>query len=135
MRQWIGTEEAGNAVGQGRPIGELFIEAGKRGAQIPDRILLHPFPELLQAQQPLVRRVARNEPRIDGADRGADDPVRLDAGLVQRLVHPGLIGSECTAALKHQHHLAGQILRHAGIALHIVHILLPESPYPCHVRS
>ena len=43
---------------------------------------------------------------VDGADRGADHPVRLDAGFVQGLIDPALIGAERAAALKDQHHLA-----------------------------
>ena len=43
--------------------------------------------------------------RIDGADRGADQPVRLDAGIVQRLIDAALIGAERAAALQHEHDL------------------------------
>ena len=43
---------------------------------------------------------------VDGADRGADDPVGLDAGFVQRLVDAGLVGAQRAAALQHQHDLA-----------------------------
>ena len=52
-----------------------------------------------------LRRVAGDEAGVDGADRGADDPVRLDAGLVQRLVDAGLVGAERAAALEHEHDL------------------------------
>ena len=58
----------------------------------------------------MLRLIARDQAGIDGADRGADDPVRLDAGLVQRLIDTGLIGAERTAALQHQDDLAGQAL-------------------------
>ena len=43
---------------------------------------------------------------VDGADRGADDPVRLDARLVQGLIDAALIGAERAAALEHEHDLA-----------------------------
>src|SRR3954468_11614144 len=99
MRQWVGAEEAGNAVGHRRPVGELFVEAGDDVAETPDRMLLHPLPELAQTRQSILRRVAGDETRVDGADRGADDPVRLDAGLMQGLVDAGLIGAERAAAL------------------------------------
>jgi hypothetical protein len=56
-----------------------------------------------------LRRVAGDQAGIDGADRGADDPVRLDAGLVQRLIDAGLIGPERAAALQHEHDLAWQV--------------------------
>jgi len=39
---------------------------------------------------------------IDGADRHAGNPVRVNAGVVQRLVDAGLIGAERAAALQHQ---------------------------------
>jgi hypothetical protein len=37
-----------------------------------------------------LRHIAGNETCIDGADRRADDPVRLDSGFVQRLIDTGL---------------------------------------------
>ena len=43
---------------------------------------------------------------VDRADRSADHPIGLDAGLVKRLIDADLIGAERAAALKHQHHLA-----------------------------
>lgn len=42
---------------------------------------------------------------IDGADRGANDPVRLDASL-QGLIDPGLIGAECATSLEDEDDLA-----------------------------
>ena len=89
--QRIGSEEPRDPVRHGRPVEQLFVEAWKRARKAPDRTLLHPFPELLQAGQTVFRRIARDQAGIDGADRGADDPVRLDAGFVQRLVDAGLI--------------------------------------------
>ena len=41
---------------------------------------------------------------IDGTDRYAGDPVRMDASLVQCLVDPGLIRAERAAALQHKGH-------------------------------
>src|SRR3954470_6859393 len=90
MGQRIGPEESRYSVGHGRPISELFVEAGKHIAKIPERILLHPLPEFPQARQTVLRRVAGNQTGIDGANRGADDPVRLDARLMQRLIDAGL---------------------------------------------
>ena len=49
--------------------------------------------------------VAGDQRAIDGADRGADDPIRLDAAFHERLVDAGLIGAERAAALQDQHHL------------------------------
>ena len=50
--------------------------------------------------------VAGNEASIDGTDRGADQPVGLDARFVQRLINAALISSKRTAALQHEHDLA-----------------------------
>jgi hypothetical protein len=105
MSQWVGPEETGNSIGHRRPIRQLFIEAGKNVAKFPDRILLHLLPEFAQTRQPVLRRVAGDQAGIDGADRGADNPVRLDAGLMQRLVDAGLEGAQRAAALQHQHDL------------------------------
>ena len=130
MGQRVGPEEAGNAVGHRRPVRELFVEARKDVSKTPDRILLHLLPEFAQARQPVLRRIAGDQAGIDGADRGADDPVRLDAGLVQRLVDAGLIGAERAAALQHQHDLPRlgsrqrfQVRRSAGV-LNVFHVTL-----------
>ena len=125
----IGPEEASNAVRDGRPVGELLVEARKHLAEIPDRLLLHPFPKLAQACDPVLDLVAGDQARVDGADRGADDPVRLDAGLMQGLVDAGLIGAERAATLEHQHDLAGQVLGKLldalGLVLDVAHTLFP----------
>ena len=48
-------------------------------------MLLDARPEVPQALEPALGRVAADQRRIDRADRGTDDPVGLDAGLVQRV--------------------------------------------------
>ena len=68
--------------------------------------MLHAAPEFLQRGQAVRRLVAGDQAGVDGADRGADHPVRLDAGLVQRLVDAHLVGAQRAAALQHQHDLA-----------------------------
>src|SRR5262245_32704813 len=98
MRQRIWPEEAGDPMRDGRPVGELFVEARKDVTKIEGSSLLHPLPEFLEAREPVLRLVAGDQTRIDGADRGADDPVRLDAGLMQRLIDAGLVGAEGAAA-------------------------------------
>jgi hypothetical protein len=55
MRQRVRPEEAGNAIGHGRPVGQFFVETRKDIAKIPDWILFHLFPELAQTRQPVVR--------------------------------------------------------------------------------
>ena len=132
MSQRIGPEETGNAVGHRRPVRELSLKPGKMSRKLQIRILLHLLPELAQARQPVLRRIAGDQAGVDGADRGADDPVRLDAGLVQRLVDAGLIGAKRAAALQHQHDLPRPGPRRAisssaknRIVLNIFHVTLP----------
>ena len=134
MRQRIGPEETWNAMGHGRPIGQLLVEAGKRGAPVPYRLLLHPLPELLQARQAVLGRVAGNEARIDRTDRGADDPVRLDAGFVQGLVDPGLVRAERAAALKHEHDLTRQVERPVLRIVLRAHVSLLVSLHRSNIR-
>ena len=57
---------------------------------------------------------AGDQAGVDGADRGADHPVGLDAGLVQRLVDADLVGAERAAALEDQHPLA-ETARHLAV--------------------
>ena len=65
-----------------------------------------PAPEFVEFCQPVFRFVAGDQRGVDRADRGADDPVGLDAGFVQRLIDADLIGAERAAALQHQDDLA-----------------------------
>src|SRR5262245_65670805 len=44
--------------------------------------------------------VARDQTGVDGADRRADDPIRLDPRLMQGLIDARLVGAERAAALK-----------------------------------
>src|SRR6185312_14020081 len=60
------------------------------------------LPEFAQPFHPPLGRVAGDDRRVQRADRDAGQPVRLQAGLVQRLEHAGLVGAECAAALQHQ---------------------------------
>jgi hypothetical protein len=61
-----------------------------------------PIPEIAQPVQPAGRSVARNEASIDGTDRRADDPVRLDPRLMPPLEDPGVISANGAATLKDQ---------------------------------
>ncbi len=59
----------------------------------------------------MFRRVAGDERTVDGADRGADHPVGLDARFVQRLVDADLVGAECATTLHDQNDLSGKLRR------------------------
>jgi hypothetical protein len=108
MRQRIGLKETGNSIRYRRPKGQFFIEAGKYPRETPDRALLHPPPEFAQSRQAVVRYVAGNQARINSADRCADDPVRLDPRLMQRLIDTGLIRAQRTATLQYENDLPGK---------------------------
>jgi len=79
MCKRIGRKEAANAAGDRRPEREPLVKTQKGAAKIPDRIQLHALPEIAQCCKPQLGRIAGNQARCNGADRGADDPVRLDA--------------------------------------------------------
>src|SRR3977135_2308078 len=64
----------------------------------------------MAAAQTLFRFIAGDDRAVDRADRGADDPVWLDARLVQRLVDADLVGAERAAALQHEDDLARDLL-------------------------
>ena len=59
-------------------------------------------PKFLQPVEAMLGLVAGDQAGIDGADRGTDDPVRLDPAFVERLIDPRLVGAERTAALEHE---------------------------------
>ena len=63
-------------------------------------------PEFSQPRHAVLRGVAGDQGGVDRADRGADHPVRFNAGFLERLIDAGLIGAERAAALEHQNDLA-----------------------------
>src|SRR6185436_2495335 len=77
--------------------GEIAVEQRLAGDALGDQL-----PELAQALDPPLRRVAGNDGAIDRADRDAGDPVRQIAPLRQGLVDAGLIGAERAATLEHE---------------------------------
>src|SRR5476649_1399836 len=83
------------------------VGVGARQAGQAERILLHAVPELAQPLQPQLRRIAGDDGAVDGADRCADHPIRLQPRLVHGLVDAELISPQRAAALQHQHDLAG----------------------------
>ena len=104
--QWIGLEESGDAAEQGRPIGGRVGRARASSTEPRNSLRRMRRQNSSSRVKPILRLVAGDETRVDGADRGPDDPVRLDPGFMQRLVDAGLVGPERAAALKHQHDLA-----------------------------
>ena len=102
----VDLEETGNAGRQRSPRGERVGDAGPGRKQAPEVRALHAAPELLQPVEAVFAPVAGDDAGVDGADRCADDPIGLDARLVQRLVDAALIGAERAPALEHERALA-----------------------------
>ena len=80
----------------------------------PDRALGDPVPEFAQRRQPPLGRVAGDQRSVDGADRDAGNPVRLQPGFMQRLVDAALIGAQRAAALQNQRDAAAPSGRWTG---------------------
>src|SRR5262245_46009216 len=74
--QRIGLKESGNAAEQGRPIG-CGVGEPRPVRQTPEFLTLHAAPEFLQPVEAMLALVAGDQAGVDGADRGADDPVRI----------------------------------------------------------
>ncbi len=74
----------------------------------PRRFALHAIPEFAKAIEAPAGFIAGDDGGVDGADGGADHPVRFDTGFVKRLIDAALVGAERAAALEDQNHLAGQ---------------------------
>src|SRR3981081_3108902 len=113
MGEGSGSEETGDSIRHRRPVRQLFVEAGKRRREAPDRALLHPFPEFAQSRQTIFGRVlsdhtcilAGDETVIDGTDRRSDNPVRLNSSLMQRLVNARAVVAHVAATWRHQNDL------------------------------
>lgn len=69
------------------------VEDALRGDLVPERV---------QLLEPLLGGVAGNQGRVDRADGNAGDPIRMQIGLDQPLIHARLEGPERSAALQQQ---------------------------------
>src|SRR5262249_1325172 len=58
------------------------------------------LPKLAQRVDPLFRRIAGEDRRVDGADRDSGNPIGMQVGLGQRLINTSLVGAKRAAALK-----------------------------------
>src|SRR5262249_1797687 len=95
--QGIGFEEAGDTPVQRVPQGQGLRKVRPSRKSVPDRLVRHAPPEILERRQAPFRLVASNQASIDGTNGGADDPVWLYASFVQSLIDAGLIGAERAA--------------------------------------
>src|SRR6516162_8538082 len=99
--QRIGFEESRNTAEQGRPIGRRVGEPWPI-RQAPELLAPHPAPEFLQPVEAMLGLVARDQTGVDGADRRADDPIRLRPRLMEGLIDARLVGAERAAALENK---------------------------------
>src|SRR5262249_561452 len=102
----IGLEKSGNAAGKGRPIRPCVGNSRPGRCKRPRIGPLHLPPKLIELSEAILRCVSCNDAGVDGTDRGANDPIRFDARLVQRLVYTDLVGAERSTALEDEHHLS-----------------------------
>jgi hypothetical protein len=87
-------EEAGDALGQRHPRRERVTGSGPGGGNAPQKFARSTrFQNPLELRQAVLRLVARDQRCVDGADRGADDPIPLDSRLMQRLIDSALVGA------------------------------------------
>jgi hypothetical protein len=56
-------------------------------------------PKFAQRVHPLLRRIAGDDRRVNGADRDPGNPIGMQIGLGQRLINARLISPERAAAL------------------------------------
>src|SRR6266404_1631623 len=101
-------EKAGDAEGSDQG-GAGLVEKRSAAVTLGDRIPGHrrgdQLPEFLEAPDPLFARIAGDDRGVDGADRDAGNPFRLEIKVTQGLIGAGLIGAERAAALQNQHAL------------------------------
>src|SRR5688500_15082107 len=100
---------------------------------MPHRLVRHALPELAQSRQSVFRLIAGDQASVDGPDRRADDPVRLDAHLMQRLVDARLISAERAAALKDEDRLLQIVGAVARLTLSCQRALHVDPPGYCAV--
>jgi len=104
-RQRIGLEESAKAGRDRHHVCGQRPDQGHSRSELRQPRMRHPAPEFFKARQASLRRIAGNEAGIDGSDRGADHPVRFNAGLAEGLVDADLISTERPAALEHENDL------------------------------
>jgi hypothetical protein len=61
-----------------------------------------PSPEFAQSFDPPLRGITGDQSRIDAANGDTDDPAGYHTRFDQTLVHTGLVGPECAAALQQE---------------------------------
>ena len=52
----------------------------------------------------MFRLIARNQGAVNGADGSTNDPLGFNARIMQGLVNPNLVGTQCPTALQYQYH-------------------------------
>src|ERR1700730_1827626 len=83
-------------------MGELVPTLHRGEERQPERRGADGFPERAQSLDPFSRRIAGNQRRVDGPDRNAGHPVRVQIRLSQRLIDARLVSAQSTPALQNQ---------------------------------
>src|SRR5439155_2758391 len=101
-------KKAGDAEGADQG-GAGFVEERTAAVALRDRIPWYwrrnHLPEFLETPDPFFARIAGDDCGVDGADRDAGNPLRLEIEVTQCLIGAGLIGAERAAALQNKHAL------------------------------
>ena len=92
-RHGVRREERRHTARHRHHVGKRIAQPGEELGQEGAGTLLDTPPEGAQAFETMLWRVAGDQRGVDGANRRADDPIRFDAGLVQRLVHANLVSA------------------------------------------
>src|ERR1043166_1133378 len=109
-RERIGDEEIRQAASHDAEIHAGRAEEG--GPPIAEWVFMpHPGPESLKSPQTVLWRVAGDQGRVNGADRGANDPVERHSRFLKGLEYAGLIGAERSPALQDEYCLGAGVRR------------------------
>ena len=103
-------EHARHTKGRDRPCGGQMrdladmVDVGQQDIGHPAR---YGVPEFLEAADPPVGRVARDDRGVDRADRYARNPADIAPQFVQPFIDARLEGTQCAAPLKQERDFAG----------------------------
>src|SRR6516225_3185484 len=104
----MGLEKSGNASHKCRPVRPRVGNSRPSRYEWPRTRALHSAPELVELGEAILWLIACDDAGVDCANRCADNPIRFDLRLVQRLVYANLISSEGSAALENKHYLSAR---------------------------
>src|SRR6516225_10700249 len=86
-------KKPGDASQKGRPVRPRVRHSRPSRCERPSTRALHPVPELVELGEPVLWLIARDDAGVDGTNRRADDPIRLDPRLMKRLIYANLVST------------------------------------------